>query len=279
MTDTLNINDVEIYYRETGQGRPVLFIPGWLYPTELFARNLPVIGEQYRALAYDPRSHGRSGITAAGNNYGQHGRDLHEIIGQLDLTDVILVGWSLGVTIIYSYIEQFDVDKVAAFISVDESPGLVKRHEQDWGEGSAKELSELVETISNYGHLDFYRQYFNQGFDHEVDADLARCCAKYAGKLPAETAGLLLADAMLRDYRELAKQIDQRIPVLHIVRESWRDQALAWIKTNQPNAEVNILGGHHQLFEYAEQFNQLLLRFLDGLTTKPTLKKNNALIG
>ena len=270
MENFININDTQIYYQENGEGQAVLFIPGWLYTTRLFERNLPVIGKAYRAIAYDPRSHGRSRITDLGNNYGQHGRDLNGLINELSLKDVILVGWSLGVTTVYSYIQQFGTANIAAFVSVDEAPGIIKQHQQDWGEGTLAEISSLVEMLSNNKYVEFFDDVLRHGFISEPDEDFAKSCISDADKTPVNIAALLIADAALRDYRELAKQIDNQIPILHILREDWSHAALAWINSNQPNAKTEVLGGHLQVYEYAESFNKLLLSFLDGVNIEIT---------
>ncbi len=270
MQKKLIINNTDINYYETGHGRPVIFIPGWLYTTELFKRNLPAIGKSYRAVSYDPRSHGDSGITGHGNNYGQHGRDLFELIEQTGLQDVILVGWSLGATVAYSYMQQFGTENVAAFVSVDESPAIIRNNDQDWGEGTITEICSLVEMISTDGHMDFFQDYLKQGFTGNFDEDFSELCSDFASRVSANAAALLLADAALRDYRELARQIDRQIPLLHILREDWQEPALRWIKMNQPNAKTGVLGGHLQLYEHAELFNELLLSFLDEISRENT---------
>ena len=56
-------------------------------------------------ITLDPRSHGKTTITEEGNNYEQHGRDIHEFIEALGLKHVVICGWSFGTLAMLSYID------------------------------------------------------------------------------------------------------------------------------------------------------------------------------
>ncbi|MCG8456128.1 MAG: hypothetical protein MI919_07590, partial [Holophagales bacterium] len=66
---------VEMHYVEAGEGRPIVFVPGWTMTTELFRAQIEGFSEHHRVLSFDPRSHGKSTKTSEGNTYAQHGRD------------------------------------------------------------------------------------------------------------------------------------------------------------------------------------------------------------
>jgi len=260
----VQLNGLRLYYRETGAGRPLVCIPGWCYTAEVFERNLPVLGESYRAVSYDPRSHGRSTVTQLGNSYAQFGRDLHALLDALALQDVILLGWSLGVTTAYAYFEQFGTDRVAAFISVDETPTIVLEPPDGWGEAPPAEVCGLVESLSNEtGYRGFFTDYLHHGYEGEPDPAWAERTVTAAMRTPVTVAALLMADCILRDYRETARRIDGELPILQILRQDWAEAARRWIGANQPHARVEVLGGHLMLHEHAERFNALVLDFLD----------------
>ena len=52
------------------------------------------------------------------------GQDMHEIIENLDLKDVVVIGHSMGAATIFSYVNQFGCDKLKKIIAVDMSPYL-----------------------------------------------------------------------------------------------------------------------------------------------------------
>ena len=82
---------------ERGSGPPVVFVPGWTMSGEVFRAPADrVVLEVPRAITFDPRSHGRSTMTEAGNSYLQQGRDLVAFLDALRLTQVHVVAWSYG---------------------------------------------------------------------------------------------------------------------------------------------------------------------------------------
>lgn len=254
---------LHVHVEKQGTGLPVICVPGWAYTTKVFANNLSVIGQQYLAISYDPRSHGSSSRTEEGNDYGQHGRDLADIIRALGLDEFVLLGWSLGVYDIYSYLDQFGFEGVRAVISVDQSPKIIKQSDTDWGEGSIEEIEGLIQLV-NADYLNFFSEYMTSGFMEVPDPGVVSSFTNYAVSLtPAQAAGLL-RDAADRDYCDLAMQVSERVPVLQMLRKDWSEAALNWIKKFQPKAETCVLGNHLMLYEYPKEFNTTVLNFLNN---------------
>ncbi|MCG2676937.1 alpha/beta hydrolase, partial [bacterium] len=48
-------------------------------------------------------------------------RDIHALIDELSLRDVVLAGWSMGTLVIWDYFKQFDSENVMATIVIDQS--------------------------------------------------------------------------------------------------------------------------------------------------------------
>jgi non-heme chloroperoxidase len=94
---TQNSTDIELYYEDQGNGQPVVLIHG--YPLdghswELQARELIAAG--YRVITYDRRGFGRSSQPTVGYDYDTFAADLKTLLEHLDLSDVVLVGFSMG---------------------------------------------------------------------------------------------------------------------------------------------------------------------------------------
>lgn len=124
-----------IHYQQSGGGdRTIIFIPGWMMSTKVFERQLAHFegSTEYRALAYDPRGQGKSSKPVEGHTYQQHARDLARLIEELELDDVILVGWSYGVTEQLAYISQFGTEKVKAMIMIDTGPKISGATRDEW---------------------------------------------------------------------------------------------------------------------------------------------------
>ena len=48
---------VELYYESTGDGDPLIFIPGWTFTTEVFDHQVAHFAKSHRVVSFDPRSH------------------------------------------------------------------------------------------------------------------------------------------------------------------------------------------------------------------------------
>lgn len=265
MSSTVTLpSGLRLHYQSWGEGVPLLCLPGWAYSTEIFARNLPALAQQYQVICIDPRSHGRSDVTAKGNDYGQHGKDLQAFINALNLKEFALLGWSLGVYDIYAYIDQFGLEGVKAVVAVDESPRIVRQSDQDWGEGPKEEIDGLIELVRSDAYLGFFRDYMASGFVKPPEDELLDRFTKIASSLTPEVAAGLLEDAAGRDYTGVAIKTAQNVPVLNIVREDWSEAAQRWISEHQPGTDTRILGNHLMLYEFADNFNSYVLSFLKG---------------
>ena len=257
-------DELTLAYVEHGAGKPVIFIPGWTYTTKVFTRNLPAFAGRYRALAYDQRSHGDSGVTATGNDFRQHGADLHEFINHLELEDCVIAGWSFGVCTAYSYFEQFGTAGVRGFISIDEPPKIRKDSAADWGEGEADELTASLEMLTEMGHLKFFEDYLYHCYVEKPDPDFVRDMLHEAVRTPEAVACDLIRTSFDLDYREVARRIDKQIPVMQVVRKDWRTPAGQWISENQPNATTYYMPAHLSFHEFAEDFNSKALDFCNS---------------
>ena len=94
---------VRLHYVEVGAGQPVVMIPGWSQPAAQFKYQLAGLHDRYRLIAVDMRGHGESEKPAFGYKIARLAKDLHEVLGALDLRDVALLGHSMGCAVIWSY--------------------------------------------------------------------------------------------------------------------------------------------------------------------------------
>ena len=257
-------DDLSIHYVSRGEGRSLIFIPGWTMTVEAFGKNVVPLSERYHVVAYDPRSQGRSAKIQSGNDYTQHGKDLAALIRKLELSDVVLVGWSTGVLTAYAYFEQFGCDNVSAFVSVDMSPKPVKDTESDWGLGLQQDVRRMQASVTAPDHSSLVRKfashiYLTQPSDEDFVEDIVSrslCTAPHV-------AALLLADGNLCNYSGIAREVAARLPVLQIVNEHAAPAARNWIEANTPNAELVALGAHMMFWEFPERFNSVVSSFLD----------------
>jgi non-heme chloroperoxidase len=94
---TENGADINIYYEDHGQGQPVVLIHGYPLNGHSWERQHRVLLQAgYRVITYDRRGFGRSSQPTVGYDYDTFAADLNALIEHLDLTDMVLVGFSMG---------------------------------------------------------------------------------------------------------------------------------------------------------------------------------------
>src|SRR4051794_6612744 len=114
---------VKIHFLEAGEGRAIVFIPGWTMPADIWQQQIDYFAPKYHVIAVDPRSQGDSDKAADGNFTERRAQDYKELVDHLKLDRPMLVGWSLAVSELLSYAEQFGADKIAGLVLVD---GFIK---------------------------------------------------------------------------------------------------------------------------------------------------------
>jgi len=123
----------KIFYTEIGSGQPIVFVHGWSSNGEhSFAHIANALCDKARCIYFDLRGHGHS-YSYNASSINRLTEDLHDLIVELDLHDVILVGHSLGGLLIYDYFEKYDGARVAATAILDMSPKVLC--DSDWEHG------------------------------------------------------------------------------------------------------------------------------------------------
>lgn len=251
---------VRLRYTDTGRGRPMVFIPGWTMSGEIWEPQLRVFSSRYRTITLDPRAQGASEMTGDGLYLGRRGRDIGELLAHLNLQDVILVGWSMGVREVLTHVGTSGTKRIA---------GLVLVEGNLWPQGSLEaQIASIRQMQADRPGFtrDFVRRMYEQP---QTDAYLNRV-TEMSLKTPTDAAAILMlanafgADA---DMRPLFSKIDK--PVLFVGVPSKKPQGEA-LKAAVPSARIEyVAGAGHALFvDQAEKFNALLQAFARATWTK-----------
>ncbi|WP_437230844.1 alpha/beta fold hydrolase [Planctomicrobium sp. SH661] len=116
----------EIYYKDWGSGKPVLFSHGWPLSSDAWEDQMFFLaGHGYRVIAHDRRGHGRSAQPWGGQTLDTFADDVAELVNRLGLEDVTLVGHSTGGGEVARYIARHGTSRVAAAVLVGAIPPLM----------------------------------------------------------------------------------------------------------------------------------------------------------
>ena len=126
--DRENDAPVELYYEDVGSGKPVVLIHGWPLSGRSWENQVPALVDAgYRVITYDRRGFGKSSQPFGGYDYDTLARDLNRLVEHLDLSDMTLVGFSMGGGEVARYIGTYGSDRVAkAVLAAAVPPYLYK---------------------------------------------------------------------------------------------------------------------------------------------------------
>ena len=108
-----------IYYKDWGQGQPVVFSHGWPLSADAWEDQMVFLGSRgYRCIAHDRRGHGRSSQPWDGNEMNTYADDLAALVNALDLKGAIHVGHSTGGGEVARYISRHGRGRVAKAVLI-----------------------------------------------------------------------------------------------------------------------------------------------------------------
>ena len=110
---------VKIAYTVSGKGSPALvFIHGWMCDQTFWSAQAEEFGTSNTVITIDLPGHGQSGTDREGWSMMAYGADVQAVIEHLGLTNVVLIGHSMGAPIALE-VARLMPEHVAAVIAVD----------------------------------------------------------------------------------------------------------------------------------------------------------------
>lgn len=270
MPDVMTSDGVRLSYSEAGSGPPLVIIPGISQPASVFVHQLEGLRERHRVIVYDQRGHGESGKPAYGYRIARLAKDLGELIEALGLSQVTLMGWSLGCAVAWSYYDLFGLGRLARLILVDgtvllcEKPGMTKQDIADTGAAwSAAEAIEIVNAIRQDQEAIVRRLVQSFVTDDSTDVEWI---VDEALRMPAWAAASLMFDYIYSDWRDVIPRITVPTLIVGGARSHVPLSVQEWLHRTIPGSQLAVMRdrAHLLFYEEPDAFNDLVARFLGG---------------
>ncbi|MET3803385.1 pimeloyl-ACP methyl ester carboxylesterase [Nakamurella sp. UYEF19] len=264
---------IELYYEDLGAGTPVVLIHGWPLSGRSWENQVPALIEAgHRVITYDRRGFGWSSQPWSGYDYDTFAADLDALLTHLDLTEVTLVGFSMGGGEVVRYIGTYGPSRIAkAVLAAAVPPFLYKSDEHPEGGLDDATIAGFQGAIKSdrIAFLDqFTTNFFTAGDKLTVSEQqrvYARDIAAFAS--PKGTSDCVTAFGTTDFRGDIAKVT---VPTLVIHGDS--DAVVPFEVSGKLSAEtitgaklVLIEGGPHAInASHVDEFNSALLDFING---------------
>ncbi|WP_076997966.1 alpha/beta fold hydrolase [Variovorax sp. KK3] len=148
----------QIYYKDWGQGQPIVFSHGWpLSGDDWDNQMLYFLGQGFRVIAHDRRGHGRSSQTWTGNEMDTYADDLAELTEKLELKDAVHIGHSTGGGEVARYLGRHGSRRVAKAVLIGAVPPIMLKTEANPG-GLPIDVFDGIRAGVAGNRAEFYRE-------------------------------------------------------------------------------------------------------------------------
>lgn len=264
-----NSTPVELFYEDHGSGQAVVLIHGYPLNGASWERQTREIVEAgYRVITYDRRGFGDSSKVTTGYDYDTFASDLDKVLTTLDLTDVILVGFSMGTGELARYAKLFGTERVAKFAFLASlEPGML-------GQGVPQSVFDGIDAAAREDRFawftEFYKNFYNldENLGSRISQEAVTASWNTATQSAPDTA-YLVVPTWVEDFTEDVEAV-QASGKPALIAHGTADNILPIDPTGRafhaafPEAEYHEIDGapHGMLWTHAAEVNAILLPFI-----------------
>ncbi len=266
-----NSTPIELYYEDHGSGSPVVLIHGWpMNGASWEKQTAALLAAGHRVITYDRRGFGRSSKPALGYNYDTFAADLHVVLSTLKLTDVSLVGFSMGTGEVTRYIGKYGAKRVRKAVLIGTlGPYLVKTADNPEGVDRSvfEGLKAAIKADRPATLMEFLHNFYNYDVTGGKLVSERVLEANWNVATGASAIGTLACiDSWIEDFRQDITR--NTVPTLILHGDA--DRILPPDVSSRRQAKmiknvrfVELKGGPHGvLWTHAEEVNSELVKFL-----------------
>lgn len=206
---------IRMHYRDCGNGKPLLFIPGIAATLDSWQYQVLELHDRFRCICVDLRGHGDSDKPCSDYNYDEMCGDIRAFIVALDLRGITLVGWSMGAGVGLKYVADFNEDSRVANLAMigPATPRFLGTETESFGadpataEGTLEGMRlALPETMAAFAGVNFHRKDMQATVDWFLSLWL---------KMPAYVGYTYFKTLLTEDLRDMLEHVNVPTLICH----------------------------------------------------------------
>lgn len=262
-------DNCKLYFEEFGNGRPIIFIHGWDCNHHFFDKQVPALREHFRVINYDLRGHGASDRPETGLTLDQFAEDLKQLMEYLMVEDAVLIGWSMGVHIIFEFIKKYGCDLISKVVLIDMTAKMMAEEDENWpytlfGKYDRADALDFLEQIAN-DWISVTKGFVPAMFanDEAFQSDIDWVLNNAAKNTIHVMVNMWLA-IIQKDYRDMLDQVTVPALVTYGTEPSlYSPENSIWLQDHLPHGKaIGFCGGHIHFRQDVDKFNQELIKFI-----------------
>jgi non-heme chloroperoxidase len=270
--------DVQLSYLEAGDGPALVCLPGWSQAAVQYSAFIDHFAPRHRVVAVDHRGHGASSDPGSGYHLHRLAADLEALLIALGIERATFVGHSMGVAVLWAYLDVFGDRRVDRLVFNDSRPALLR--DPHWtpadaaacgGTMDATAMFDLCAALRAPGgwttHVAVMR--------HMVSGDLPE--ARFEALLETnrattgETRASLWFDQCGVDWRDVIRNVRRPTLVVHGLGSMIPTASQRWVADIIPGARLATIpaeagGSHFAFWENPTAFHAIVETFLAQAT-------------
>lgn len=253
-----------------GDGRPVVLIHGWPLSGQSWSEQIPALKDAgFRPIAYDRRGFGDSD-PGDSYDYDALAGDLDNILHDLDLAEVTLVGFSMGGGEVARYVSTYGEKRLRSVVFAAAVPPYLLQSEDNpdgpLTKDAAGKMRGGLESDRNGFFDNFTTQFFSAGDELKVSEDQRQTAITLCMKSDQEAA-LGCMDAFgTTDFRDDLTKVTVPTLIIHGDSDGIVPFQGSGERTHEAieGSELVVVEGapHGFNVSHATAFNEALINFL-----------------
>lgn len=265
---------VKLHYQDFGEGSPVVLIHGWPLSGRTWEPQVAdLVDAGFRVITYDRRGFGASSQPWSGYDYDSLARDLNELITELELQDVSLVGFSMGGGEVARYIGTYGAAFIrCAVFAAAVPPFLLKGTSNPEGAVTEEDVLKKEQAVLE-DRMQFLDEFTHKFFSNaegtllvsEAQREYAKTIAAFASPKGTHSC---IGSFSRTDFREDLQKINVPTLVIHGDSDRIVPMEVSGLRTHQmvQGSEMHVIrnGPHGCNLSHAQEFNRVLIDFINA---------------